>query len=150
MTLTPDQPDEPFWAALVPELTVADLDVSLRFYTLIGFQVRFVRDDPPFAYLELGAAQIMLETEHAGGWNVAALDRPLGRGINFQIEVPNAAAIATALAAAAIPLFREPRATWYAMNPATEEGQLELLVQDPDGYLLRFSQPLGRRVRGEE
>jgi predicted lactoylglutathione lyase len=48
--------DEPYWNPLVPELTVGDLEVSLRFYKLIGFQIRFRRSDPLFAYLELGQA----------------------------------------------------------------------------------------------
>lgn len=75
--------DPEYWHPLVPELTVMDLEASLRFYVAAAFSVRFRRTDPPFAYLELGQAQIMLEQEHAGGWNIEPLDRPLGRGINF-------------------------------------------------------------------
>ena len=95
------------WSALVPELTVTNLERSLAFYTALGFSIRFRRDNPPFAYLEIGQAQLMLEQQHETGWNVAPLDRPLGRGVNFQIEVPDAQIIESALRHLGAPLFRE-------------------------------------------
>ncbi len=138
--------DAPYWNPLVPELTVASLEVSLRFYRAAGFGVRFQRSEPPFAYVELGRAQIMLEQEHASGWNIEPLDRPLGRGIHLQIEVPSMEACLAGLDSIAAPLFREPKDTWYEVSPALEEGQREFLVQDPDGYLLRFARSLGQRA----
>jgi catechol 2,3-dioxygenase-like lactoylglutathione lyase family enzyme len=49
------------WAALVPELLVADLNSSLRFWRdVCGFAVLFDRLDEGFAYLDLDGAQIML------------------------------------------------------------------------------------------
>ena len=136
---------EPYWNALVPELTVEQIEVSLRFYTTAGFSVRFRRADPPFAYLELGQAQLMLEQQHERGWNVTPLDHPLGRGVNFQIEVPDAGAVRSALVATGITLYREVKDTWYSVAPNEQKGQREFLVQDPDGYLLRFAQHLGSR-----
>lgn len=76
-----------YWSPLVPDLTVARLADSLRFYESAGFTVRFRREDPPFAYIELGGAQLMLEEETDDRWDVGALERRLGRGVNFQIEV---------------------------------------------------------------
>lgn len=55
--------EDEFWSPLVPELTVANLEDSLRLYEAAGFKVRFRRDNPPFAYIELGQAQLMLEQE---------------------------------------------------------------------------------------
>ncbi len=50
------------WAKLVPELVVADLEASLRFWRgLIGFSVAYDRPEAGFAYLDLDGAQIMLE-----------------------------------------------------------------------------------------
>ena len=49
--------DDEYWNPLVPELTVTDLEASLRFYRGAGFSVRFRREAPSFAYLELGRAQ---------------------------------------------------------------------------------------------
>lgn len=137
--------EDQYWNPLVPELTVADLEKSLQFYIAAGFSVRFRRNNPPFAYLELGHAQLMLEQEHAGGWNVEPLDRPLGRGINFQIEVPNAVHVLTALQSHGVQPFRGIQDTWYAVSALQQEGQREFLAQDPDGYLLRFAQHLGSR-----
>jgi predicted enzyme related to lactoylglutathione lyase len=130
---------------MVPELTVSSLDVSLQFYCTAGFAIRFQRSDPPFAYLELGQAQIMLEQEHPNGWNVEPLDRPLGRGINFQIEVPDVQQVLTSLHSLGASPFREIKETWYRVSGVQEEGQREFLIQDPDGYLLRFAQYLGTR-----
>ena len=137
--------EEQYWNPLVPELTVADIERSLRFYAAAGFSVRFRRADPAFAYLELGHAQLMLEQEHAEGWMVAPLERPLGRGINFQIEVPDAEAVLAALQALGVQPFRGISDTWYPVSVSQQEGQREFLVQDPDGYLLRFAQYLGGR-----
>lgn len=134
-----------YWNPLVPELTVADLEKSLLFYIAAGFSLRFRRENPPFAYLELGQAQLMLEQEHAGGWNIEPLDRPLGRGINFQIEVPDAVQVLTVLQTRGIQPLREIRDTWYAVSALQQEGQREFLAQDPDGYLLRFAQYIGSR-----
>ncbi len=137
--------EDPHWNALVPELTVDQIEVSLRFYKAAGFSVLFQRHDPPFAYLELGQAQLMLEQQHERGWNVTPLDHPLGRGINFQIEVIDADAVRSALEAIGVTLFRAVKDTWYSVAPNVQKGQREFLVQDPDGYLLRFAQHLGNR-----
>ncbi|SEJ73467.1 hypothetical protein SAMN04488058_11648 [Deinococcus reticulitermitis] len=81
------------WAPLVPELTVSDLARSLSVYTeLFGFTVLYTR--PGFAYLSHGRAQLMLEQERAGNaWQTGPLERPYGRGINFQLEVPDVRAV---------------------------------------------------------
>jgi catechol 2,3-dioxygenase-like lactoylglutathione lyase family enzyme len=133
------------WNKMVPELIVSDLARSLPFYTeLLGFTLAFQRDAPPFAYLDYDSAQLMLEQLHEGGWITGALEPPLGRGVNFQIEVAAVQPILDRLQRAGVTLFREPRASWYAVGDH-EEGQIEFLVQDPDGYLLRFCEILGER-----
>lgn len=135
------------WNRMVPELSVTSLERSLPFYTdLLGFTLAFRRDDPPFAYLDLDGAQLMLEELHDDAWLTGELQPPLGRGVNFQIEVASIQPILDRLRAAGAPLFREPRESWYATG-AIEEGQREFLVQDPDGYLLRFCEVLGGRPR---
>jgi hypothetical protein len=130
---------------MVPELTVTSLEASLKFYQAAGFSVRFARSDPPFAYIELGDAQLMLEQQHPDGWNIEPLDHPLGRGVNFQVEVPNAEMVLFNLFAIGASTFRPIKDTWYKVSAQQEEGQREFLVQDPDGYLMRFAQYLGTR-----
>ncbi|MFM9977323.1 MAG: bleomycin resistance protein [Sphingomonadaceae bacterium] len=131
------------WAALVPELSCSDLAASVSFYCdMLGFARRIER--PGFTYISHGGAEIMLEAQE-DGWATAALEKPYGRGINLQIEVDNAASLSARVTAAGIPLFRPLADRWYA-DGDREHGQREFLVQDPDGYLLRFAEPLGTRV----
>ena len=136
------------WSALVPELSVRDLDASLSFYRdLLGFSVRFSRPEEGFAYLELGRAQIMLEQlpdDMRPAWLTGELRAPFGRGLNLQIEVDDVATIHERLLAANVDLFRPLRRSWYR-EETVENGQDEFLVQDPDGYLLRFMQHIGTR-----
>lgn len=134
------------WNKLVPELTVSDFAVSLEFYTkLLGFKVLFARENPQFVYLELESVQFMLEEFREDGWNVGLLEKPYGRGINFQIELDDIQPIYDRLTSDRVKLFREIKDNWYKTGNILS-GQREFLVQDPDGYLLRFSQFLGERT----
>lgn len=128
------------WNRMVPELTVSDLPASLHFYTeVLGFTVIIRRHQPEFAYIALGEAQLMLEAYHDEGWNTAELIRPFGRGVNFQIEIDDVNPVLASLHDRHIPLYRQLRDNFYHIG-STEVCQREFLVQDPDGYLLRFSQ----------
>ncbi|CAM3688485.1 bleomycin resistance protein [Deinococcus frigens] len=126
------------WAALVPELEVRDLARSLDVYTrLFGFTVNYTR--PGFAYLSLGRVQWMLSQIRQGGsWDTGPLDHPLGRGINFQIQVPDVEELYGRLKTDAYPIF-VPLKTAAYLEGDTAHQQREFLVQDPDGYLLRFT-----------
>ncbi len=146
MTTSTSVPEDFRWAGLVPELLVGDLQESLRFWRdLCGFAVAFERLGQGFAYLDRDGAQVMLE-EHGRGrnWVTGPLERPLGRGINFQIGVQSIQPILAALAHAGWPLFMAAEQKWYRTGPF-ETGVYQFLVQDPDGYLIRFSASLGRR-----
>ena len=79
-----------------------------------------------------------------GYWQTGPLERPLGRGLNLQITVPDLDVLLRRIEDANIALFAEPETAWYRAGDI-ERGQTELLVQDPDGYLLRFGQFLGER-----
>ena len=139
------------WAKLAPELIVADLSASLRFWCgLIGFSIAYARPEEGFAYLDLGGAQVMLEQRDEAGrqWVTAPLAAPLGRGINLQVEVPSVAPILERLAGAGWPLFMALEDKWYKAGPV-ERGQRQFLVQDPDGYLLRPVEVLGRGPAAE-
>lgn len=136
--------DDGDWPALVPELACADLARSCAFYCdLLGFSVRYERPESGFCYLERGRVHLMLE-QAGGHWSTAALEPPYGRGINLQIEVQDARDLAVRARQAGIALFRPLQTAWYR-DGAREHGQDEFLVQDPDGYLLRFITPLGTR-----
>jgi catechol 2,3-dioxygenase-like lactoylglutathione lyase family enzyme len=133
--------------ALVPELLVTNIARSIEFWCgLCGFDLRYSRPEERFAYVVLGSAHLMLEEVGAGrNWITAPLDPPLGRGINFQIGVADAAATAAALTSRGVELFMEPETKWYRTGDS-EAGVLQFLVTDPDGYLIRFQSPVGRRA----
>lgn len=131
--------------ALVPELDVTDIHASLAFWCgLLGFDIAYDRPAARFAYLQREGAQIML-CQINDGWTTGPLERPFGRGINFQISASDLVPILRALENAQWPLFREAQDAWYRMGGQQETGSREFLVQDPDGYLLRFSQHIGGR-----
>ena len=146
MTSTPAVTAGFTWAKLVPELLVSDIKRSLRFWhDICGFSVAFDRLFEGFVYLDLGGAQVMLEERGRNrNWITAPLEPPLGRGVNFEIVVPALAPILQSLVSAEWPLYMDPEEKWYRTGPV-ETGMHQFLVQDPDGYLLRFAARLGRR-----
>ena len=127
---------------LIPELSVSDLKSSLRFYVeTIGFKAEYKREEDKFAFLSFQGSQIMLE-ERNGNWETGAMEYPFGRGINFEILVSKVEPIVASLQSAGYPLMKAPWESWYRLN-GQKVGQREFLVQDPDGYLLRFAEKLG-------
>jgi len=134
------------WAQLVPEMLISDLSTSLRFWRdLCGFRVVFDRPEEGFAYLDRDGAQIMLDQRGlTRDWETGAMEAPFGRGVNFQVSVPAVEPILAALSAAGWPLFLAPERKWYRTGDV-ETGVHQFLVQDPDGYLVRFSAWIGER-----
>lgn len=130
---------------LIPELSISNFAHSLDFYTrVLGFSIAYQREEEGFAFLTLGEAHIMIDLIDNQRWQTAAFDYPLGRGMNLQIEVESLEQLLVRLQQNHIALFFEVEERWYRKN-ATEVGQKQFLVQDPDGYLLRFIEPLGER-----
>lgn len=135
------------WASLVPEFLVTNLQRSLDFWCgHIGFSIVYARPDEGFAYLQQDGSQVMLEQLDPGSrnWVTGPLEPPLGRGINFQIEVADVERVLESLHESAWPLFMDTEEKWYVVADH-ERGQRQFLVQDPDGYLLRHFGDPGRR-----
>ncbi len=125
--------------ALIPELSVSDFERSLAFYIeILGFHIEYQRPEERFAFLGYEEVQLMIEQEH-GSWQTAPLEQPYGRGSNFQMEISSLEPLLTSLGKHNYKLFREPEDSWYRQDQVLL-GQREFLVQDPYGYLLRFSQ----------
>ncbi len=132
---------------LIPELKVFNFQESLDFYTkLAGFEILYDRPEEDFAMLTINGARLMIEglTPKSRTWKVAELERPLGRGMHFQIEVRDVKSLYQSFKNANWSIFFEMEEKWYRKND-TEVGHIQFLVQDPDGYLLRFCQSLGVR-----
>jgi catechol 2,3-dioxygenase-like lactoylglutathione lyase family enzyme len=133
------------FADLVPELGVSSIQDSLSFWRdLLGFEIAYDRPDARFAYLAQGQLQVML-CELNGRWETAEMHRPFGRGVNFQMVVDQIDPMLKALGDANWPLYEQPNEAWYRVG-VIEYGQREFLVQDPDGYLVRFVERLGVRT----
>ncbi|NEU11771.1 VOC family protein [Methylobacterium sp. BTF04] len=140
--MTKDQPPSAGFSPIVPELDVFDPVASLRFWCdALGFEVAYARPEDGFAYLEREGAQVMLNRVN-GNWKTGSLERPLGRGINLQFHVGTVAPILARLKCWPWPLFRPLHDAWYRVG-IERIGFRQFLVQDPDGYLLRFSERLG-------
>lgn len=132
--------------SLIPELSVSDLNKSLDFYIrILGFKIEYERKSENFAFLSIDGAQVMIEQDN-GNWLTATADYPRGRGVNFQFFVSDIDPIIQRLKANNLSLFLEPDTKWRQTGEQ-KTGQIEFLVQDPDGYLLRFCKiikgPLG-------
>ena len=124
---------------LIPELTVSDITVSKEFYIkILGFRLEYERTADKFAFISFGEAQIMLEQKN-GHWNTGGLEYPFGRGVNFQIDTKDVSYISERLKEHKIALFRDIFESHYDCS-GTMVIEKEILVKDPDGYLLRFSQ----------
>ena len=132
--------------ALVPEICISDFDKSVKFYTeRLGFKIEYKREEEGFAFLSLGKAQIMIDQIDKGRtWKTGDFEYPLGRGINFQIEVDKIQHLLDNLKKHNVKLFLEPEEKWYRKKE-TQVGNKQFLVQDPDGYLLRFFEDLGTK-----
>lgn len=130
------------WNENIPELSVTNLAKSLAFYKTIGFHINYERPENKFAFISLNNIQFMLqELSDQNKWEIAELSYPFGNGINFQLEVPNIDNIYNNLVKNNYNIAFPIEENWYRQNNKLL-GNREFLVQDPDGYLLRFSEDL--------
>ena len=124
---------------LVPELSVTNLEKSKEFYVgVLKFKIEYERPADKFAYLSYQGSQIMIE-EINNHWSVGELERPFGRGINFQIETNEIEQISQRLKENGVEIYKDIFVSEYKAGDEVFVEK-ELLVQDPDGYLLRFQQ----------
>ena len=129
----------------IPELSVTNLENSIKFYTTIGFKIEYERPENKFVFLSMGEIQFMLqEISENDKWDVAPLTYPFGNGINFQLEVDSIDNIYNNLKNGNYKIAFDVEENWYRKDNKLL-GNKEFLVQDPDGYLLRFSEDLGEK-----
>lgn len=134
-----------FWNKIIPEFSVTNLEKSLEFYKTAGFKIEYDRPENKFAFISLGEIQLMLqELTTNEKWNVGELTYPFGNGINFQLEVENVEQIYNNLKKANYKIAFEIEENWYRQDDKLL-GNKEFLIQDPDGYLLRFFEDLGEK-----
>ena len=131
-----------FWPPSIPELLVTNFTKSLAFYTeTLGFEILYTRGAADFAMLRLGRVQLMLEQLAEVVWLTGPMDQPYGRGINIEMEHPDPESLSINLVARGIELYRPLFTVTRDLANGYTSRSIEFLVQDPDGYLLRFVAP---------
>ena len=134
-----------YFNKIIPELAVTNLKNSINFYKTCGFKIEYERPENKFVFISLDKIQFMLqEISTDDKWELAPLSYPFGNGINFQLEVENADKIYNNLKNNNYKIAFDMEENWYRQDNKLL-GNKEFLVQDPDGYLLRFSEDLGER-----
>ncbi len=121
---------------LIPELSVSDINKSKEFYLSLGFSIIYERVDDKFCFLELDGNQLMIE-EVNDNWNVGELEYPFGRGINISMEVSDIDKLYDFVKEKQYPIFREMQIDSYQVGDKVYHDK-QFLIQDLDGYLLRF------------
>lgn len=132
---------------LVPELYCSDLNKSLDFYCrVLGFSITYERPEAKFAYLERQGTALMIEelNDTDRKWRSGTLEKPFGRGVNFQITTDHIDDLYETIRKAGLPFFMEIEEKWYRRSTDTVCNK-QFVVADPDGYLLRFSETIGTR-----
>lgn len=123
---------------LIPELSVFDIVQTKNFYGALGFKIEYERPEEKFIFMSFQDSQFMFEQIHDDGWNTGELTYPLGRGINFSIAVDDIEKLYALVKSKQLEIYRELTESVYQANEI-EEIQMEFLIQDPNGYLLRFT-----------
>jgi catechol 2,3-dioxygenase-like lactoylglutathione lyase family enzyme len=125
--------------SMIPELTVSDIKQTKDFYiNKLGFTLEYEREKDKFIFLSYNSSQFMFEQIHQTGWNAGDLKYPFGRGINFSICAADINALYKKVLHCDIKIYRELQEAVYR-NDTEEVREVQFLIQDPDGYLLRFT-----------
>ncbi len=126
---------------LVPELCCEDIEATKKFYVeVLGFTIKYERPEEQFAYFTLDGVDIMSEGLNWSGrrWLTGSMEKPFGRGINFEWQVNDIDAMYSRIKALA------PSSIYLEMETAKYQCadilavQRQFIVQDPNGYLFRF------------
>ncbi|MFT5592212.1 MAG: lactoylglutathione lyase [Oceanicoccus sp.] len=129
--------------SLIPEINVSNFQKSLDFYTsIIGFTIKYQREEPNFAFLELNESQLMIEEVRHDSWLAGELIKPYGRGINLSIRSPDIEHTKNKVIEFGLDFFEPIYDVWYETEHGEPYGQRQFIVSDPDGYLLRMTQEI--------
>lgn len=123
--------------SLIPELSVSNIQVSKEFYLNLGFKIMYERPENKFCFLQLENNQIMIE-QNNDNWNTGDMEYPYGRGINISMCVSDVEEMYNRLKHQGIKMFLDIEVHKYRVDDIISEDK-EFLIQDPDGYLLRFN-----------
>jgi catechol 2,3-dioxygenase-like lactoylglutathione lyase family enzyme len=141
--------------ALVPELFIRDLKVSLSFYVgTLGFSIYNQRPEEGFAEVHREGAHLMLETMASFDavsdadfiekrlWRTGAMEYPFGRGLDLEITIADVDSVYRSLLAQNYPPKVPLEERQYRVNGKMVAVR-QFLVMDPDGYLIRMASNIG-------
>jgi lactoylglutathione lyase len=124
---------------LAVELACASFARSLRFYTdVLGFTTMRFAPERREAELEREGVAVLLRE---GGSALGPLEYPFGRGVTLILWSVDIDSIYAGVQAYGARLHRPMAESWQDDEDG-RTGHLEFEVIDPDGYALRFCQPL--------
>lgn len=123
--------------SLIPELSVSNIEVSRKFYEDIGFEVKYERPEDKFCFIQFEENQMMIQEEN-DTWNVGEMEYPFGRGINISMSVSDVEKLYNKLKEKGMKMYLDLEIHSYRADDKVYEDK-EFLIQDPDGYLLRFN-----------
>ena len=124
---------------LIPECSVFDIKQTQDFYEKLEFKTEYERKEDKFVFMSFQDSQFMFEQIRDDGWNIGELDYPLGRGINFSIAADHVEELYEIVKNEQIEIYIELTRSAYVVQGGVVGEQIEFLVQDPNGYLLRFT-----------
>ncbi|MDA0107692.1 VOC family protein [Vibrio sp. La 4.2.2] len=147
---------------VVPELYCQSIKDNITFFVdVLGFAIKYQREEEEFVYLTREGVDLMLEgvdlmlegvdlmlegvdlmLEGVGGdsrkWLTGNLEYPFGRGVNFQWDVSDINALySTVQSKAPSSIFLPMESKSYSVDGKTVT-QAQFIVESPDGYLFRF------------
>jgi lactoylglutathione lyase len=122
---------------VAPLLMVMDMERSLRFYVHgLGFVIknRWIPDGHlRWCWMELGAANLMLQHALPHTQQKLAANGKLGNGVSLYFQCTDAIAI-----------YRQALERGLAgREPQVGNFSWEVFLHDPDGYSINFSSPTG-------
>ena len=123
--------------SLIPELSVSNIENSKKFYQNLGFEIMYERKEDKFCFIQLEKNQIMLQ-ENNDNWVVGKMEYPYGNGINISMSINEVEGLYNTIKNKKIKFFMELKISEYKVNDKIFKDK-EFLIQDPDGYLLRFN-----------
>ena len=72
------------------------------------------------------------------------MEKPYGLGVMFQIYLSSIDPIISRFQGLRVPIYAGPREVWRRYGDR-EGGKREVIVQDPNGYLVMLAEDLGER-----
>lgn len=115
-------------ASAVPILPVKDMGRAIDFYKLLGFSAERYQNGDGYAFLERDGFRLHLNRSEM----LVRDHNPCG--VYFYLERGTAASFESEFRAAGVPILSPLAQREWKMN--------EFVLDDPDGNLLRFGEPL--------